>query len=105
MMKIVLSSALQTYMTQVGSSLLRVKLDAARCCNGAYYGVSVDTRQPQDPSKYVCVEQDGLQVFVATKLAQHTSVIELEYGRRLFGMKTFLVGPEELLDAVLMGFV
>jgi len=104
-MQITLSPALQAYMTQVGSSLLRVKLDAARCCNGAYYGVSVDTHQPHDPGKYVCIKQDGLQIFVATKLAQHTSVIELAYGRRLFGMKPYLAGPEALLGAVLMGFV
>jgi Fe-S cluster assembly iron-binding protein IscA len=104
-MQIILSNALHHYLFQTGKAILRIKLVAARCCQGTFYSVAVDTQPPANYQDYIKIEQEGISIYVASKLAHHATQLELDYGRQFFQPHPYLAGPEPLLETVLMGFV
>ena len=67
--------------------------------------VSVDTREPCDPSHYESFVQDGMRIYYSPKLGRKSHILELDYVRILFRSKPILSGPEELVATVIMGRV
>jgi hypothetical protein len=67
--------------------------------------VSVDTREPLDPSHYESFVQDGIRIYYSPKLGRRSDILELDYVRILFRSKPLMTGPEDLLANVIMGRV
>lgn len=67
--------------------------------------MSVDTREPLDPSHYESFVQDGIRIYYSPKLGRRSDILELDYVRILFRSKPLMTGPEDLLANVIMGRV
>ncbi len=65
--------------------------------------MSVDTREPLDPSHYESFVQDGIRIYYSPKLGRRSDILELDYVRILFRSKPLMTGPEDLLANVIMG--
>ncbi len=65
--------------------------------------MSVDTREPLDPSHYESFVQDGIRIYYSPKLGRQSDILELDYVRILFRSKPLMTGPEDLLANVIMG--
>ncbi len=65
--------------------------------------MSVDTREPHDPSRYESFVQDGVRIYYSPKLGRKSDTLELDYVRVLFRSKPVMTGPEDLLASVIMG--
>ena len=65
--------------------------------------MSVDTREPLDPSHYESFVQDGIRIYYSPKLGRRSDILELDYVRILFRSKPLTTGPEDLLANVIMG--
>ena len=65
--------------------------------------MSVDTREPEEASRYASFEQDGTRIYYTPKLGQKSDVLELDFVRLLFRSRPIMSGPEDLLAKVIMG--
>ncbi len=102
-MRAIISEPLQTYLRQIGSTVLTVTLKPLRCCGSTLYEVSVDPREPDDPARYASFVQDGLCIYYSPPLGRTSDLLELDYVRTFFRSKPIMTGPEDLVASVLTG--
>jgi len=102
-MRAAISEQLQAYLRQHGRTVLTITLKPIRGSGSTVFEVLVDPQAPKHPDRYALFVQDGICIYYSPQLGRRSELLELDYVRTLFGSKSMMTGPEDLVASVLTG--